>query len=263
MHRSLRNAAFVLLLASVPLSAPLFAQHGGGHASAGGGHGGGFASHGGFSSGHSFSGGGGSGFSTHSFSGGSSFSGSRSGARARSFNGYGGVRRGTGVRIGTYGLRNCYGYGCRSYGYGYGYYPWGYAFDPYWWSDSGSSYDQDQQDQIGLAQEMNQQNLAEQQMRQQADQDAYAQSAPPVPRRQQSAREEEERTEATPATVLVFRDQHKQEVQNYAIVGQMLWVFAPERTQKIPLSELDLPATTKANDDRGVDFHIPGAHEGQ
>jgi hypothetical protein len=259
MHRSLRNAAFVLLLASVPLSAPLFAQHGGGHASAGGGHGGGFASHGGFSGGHSFSGGG----STHSFSGGSSFSGSRSGARARSFNGYGGVRRGTGVRIGTYGLRNCYGYGCRSYGYGYGYYPWGYAFDPYWWSDSGSSYDQDQQDQIGLAQEMNQQNLAEQQMRQQADQDAYAQSAPRVPRRQQSAREEEERTEAAPATVLVFRDQHKQEVQNYAIVGQMLWVFAPERTQKIPLSELDLPATTKANDDRGVDFHIPGAHEGQ
>ncbi|MGD0569651.1 MAG: hypothetical protein ABSA78_14725 [Candidatus Sulfotelmatobacter sp.] len=256
MHRSLLSAAFVLLLASVPLSA----QHGGGHASAGGGHGGGFASHGGFSGGHSFSGSG-SHFATHSFSGSSSFSGARSGARARAFNGYGGVRRGTGVRIGTYGLRNCYGYGCRSYGYGYGYYPWGYAFDPYWWWDSGSSYDQDQQDQIGLAQEMNQQNLAEQQMRQQADQDAYAQSSPTPPRHEPRA--EEERTVAAPATVLVFRDQHKQEVQNYAIVGQTLWVFAPERTQKIPLTELDLPATTKANDDRGVDFHVPGAHEGQ
>jgi hypothetical protein len=109
---------------------------------------------------------------------------------------------------------------------------------------------------------MNQENLAEQQMRQQADQDAYAQSAPP-PRRQQSARDEDERTVAAPATVLVFRDQHKQEVQNYAIVGQTLWVFAPERTQKIPLTDIDLPATTKANDDHGVDFHVPGAREGQ
>jgi hypothetical protein len=168
------------------------------------------------------------------------------------------------VRIGTYGLRNCSGYGCRSYGgYGYGFYPWGYALDPYWWwdGDSSNNGDQDQQDQIGLAEEMNQQNLAEQQMRQQADQDAYAQSAPP--RRQQTAHEEDERTVAAPATVLVFRDQHKQEVQNYAIVGQTLWVFAPERTQKIPLTELDLPATSKANDDRGVDFHVPAAREGQ
>ena len=72
-----------------------------------------------------------------------------------------------------------------------------------------------------------------------------------------------ERTEAAPATVLVFRDQHKQEVQNYAIVGQTLWNFAPQHTQKIPLSELDLPATTKANDERGVDFRVPGANEGQ
>ena len=262
MHRSLLSAAFVLLLASVPLCAPLSAQHGGGHASGGGGHAGGFASHGsGFSGGHSFSGThSASGFGTHSFGGSSSFSGSR----ARAFNGYGGVRRGTGVRIGSYGLRSCAGYGCRGgYGYGYGYYPWGYGLDPSWWWDSGSSYDQDQQDQIGLANEMNQQNLAEQQARQQADHDVYAQSAPPPPRRQPSAREEDERTVAAPATVLVFRDQHKQEVQNYAIVGQTVWVFDPQRTQKIPLSELDLPATTKANDDRGVDFHIPGSHEGQ
>jgi hypothetical protein len=86
------------------------------------------------------------------------------------------------------------------------------------------------------------------------DQDAYARSAPP-PR-------DEERTEAAP-TVLVFRDQHKVEVQNYAIVGQTLWTFAPQRTQKIPLSDLDLPATTKANDERGVDFRVPSAHEGQ
>ena len=50
---------------------------------------------------------------------------------------------------------------------------------------------------------------------------------------------------AAPATVLVFRDQHKQEVQNYAIVGQTLWIFSPQRTQKIPLAEVDLDATRK------------------
>ena len=32
--------------------------------------------------------------------------------------------------------------------------------------------------------------------------------------------------------VLVFRDQHKQEVRNYAIVGQTLWNFASQRTRK-------------------------------
>jgi hypothetical protein len=61
----------------------------------------------------------------------------------------------------------------------------------------------------------------------------------------------------------VFRDQHKQEVRNYAIVGQTLWSFGTQRTEKIPLSDLDLPATTKVNDEHGVDFRLPGALEGQ
>ena len=57
-------------------------------------------------------------------------------------------------------------------------------------------------------------------------------------------------------TVLVFRDGHKLEVSNYAIMGQTLYVF-DTRTQKIALSDLDVPATVKANDDRGVEFHLP------
>ena len=55
----------------------------------------------------------------------------------------------------------------------------------------------------------------------------------------------------------------KQEVQNYAIVGQTLWNFSPQRTEKIPLSQLDLAATIKANDERGVDFRLPASNEGQ
>jgi hypothetical protein len=42
-----------------------------------------------------------------------------------------------------------------------------------------------------------------------------------------------------------------------------LWIFAPQRTEKVALSDLDLPATTKENDDRGVDFRLPAGGEGQ
>lgn len=57
-------------------------------------------------------------------------------------------------------------------------------------------------------------------------------------------------------TVLVFRDGHKQEVSNYAIMGQTVYVF-DARTQKIAVSDLDVAATKKANDERGVEFQIP------
>jgi hypothetical protein len=59
-------------------------------------------------------------------------------------------------------------------------------------------------------------------------------------------------------TQLVFRDKHTEEVQNYAIVGQTLWILSAQRARKIPLAELDIPATKKANDDRGVEFQLPG-----
>jgi hypothetical protein len=65
------------------------------------------------------------------------------------------------------------------------------------------------------------------------------------------------KSEISAPTVLVFRDKHTQEVQNYAIVGGTLWVFSEQRATKLPLSWLDLEATAKANDDRGVDFQIP------
>ncbi len=60
-----------------------------------------------------------------------------------------------------------------------------------------------------------------------------------------------------PVTVLVFKDGHKAEVQNYAIVGDTLFEFSDNRTHKIQLADLDLTATQKANDDRGVDFQLP------
>ncbi|MGB7555587.1 MAG: hypothetical protein WBM04_14535 [Candidatus Korobacteraceae bacterium] len=57
-------------------------------------------------------------------------------------------------------------------------------------------------------------------------------------------------------TVLVFRDGHQQEVSNYAIMGQTVYVL-DDRIQKIPLTNLDVSATVKANDDRGMEFKVP------
>jgi hypothetical protein len=58
-------------------------------------------------------------------------------------------------------------------------------------------------------------------------------------------------------TVLVFRDKHTEEIQNYAVVGNTLWVFTELRARKIPIANLDVLATTKANEDRGIDFRLP------
>jgi hypothetical protein len=62
---------------------------------------------------------------------------------------------------------------------------------------------------------------------------------------------------AQPSTILIFKDGHKQEVSNYAIVGSNLFDLTPGHRLKIALSDLDLPATQKANDDQGVDFKLP------
>jgi len=69
----------------------------------------------------------------------------------------------------------------------------------------------------------------------------------------------EETVVAQPATILVYRDGHRADVVNYAILGDALFDFDEDRTYKIPLSDLNLAATRKVNDDRGVDFKLPPA----
>jgi hypothetical protein len=60
-----------------------------------------------------------------------------------------------------------------------------------------------------------------------------------------------------PETVLVFKDGHKQQVSNYAIVGANLFDLTSARRQKIALSDLDVAATQKANEQNGVEFKLP------
>jgi hypothetical protein len=134
-----------------------------------------------------------------------------------------------------------------------------------WWDDQDRRFDEDYYRQYEIANQMDQQSLAEQRRRRQEeeedeDQDAYA---PGSSDRRSTPKTASETPDPVAATILVFRDQHSQEVQNYAIVGQTVWAFSTRRTQKIPLANLDIPATEKANDDRGVTFRVPGTNEGQ
>ena len=61
-----------------------------------------------------------------------------------------------------------------------------------------------------------------------------------------------------PPTILVFKDGHKIEIGNYAIVGETLYNMSGDyRSFKIALASLDLDATVKANEERGLEFHLP------
>jgi hypothetical protein len=64
-------------------------------------------------------------------------------------------------------------------------------------------------------------------------------------------------------TVLVFRDGHQIQVDNYIMTANRLFALGPERKQTIELSELDLNATVKANQDRGVRFAVPKSSQAQ
>ena len=257
MRRILSFAAFLLIVSLVPVCAQR-----GGRGAGGGGHGGFGGAHGGF--------GGHGGVTSHGFAGpglgGSHVAGSHGAVThmaSRSGGGFGPRSdhfRGRGFDRGFRQHRFGFAYG---YPYARGYPYWGY-YDPYWdwWWDSASSYDEDAARERQLAAEMNYENLQEQdRLRQQnQDQDAYARHRPYAPAAQPS---QQEQAQNEPPTVLIFRDQHQREIRNYAIVGSTLWNFMPQRTEKIPLAQLDIPATEKANDDRGVEFHVPRASEGQ
>lgn len=70
---------------------------------------------------------------------------------------------------------------------------------------------------------------------------------PRPPSRQEAVRQ---------STMLVFKDKHTEEVQNYAVVGGTLWILDEKKASKVALEDLDLDATTRLNDERGVEFEV-------
>jgi hypothetical protein len=125
-------------------------------------------------------------------------------------------------------------------GYGYDY---GYGQDQYAQDQAAAQNQADLTYEVGrLSQEV--ENLRQQQAMQAVP---PPQSVTPVP--------------VTPPvtvtpTVIVFRDGHRTEIQNYAVIGQTLWILDQRATTKIPLSDLDLDATQRENAARGTRFSV-------
>jgi hypothetical protein len=109
-------------------------------------------------------------------------------------------------------------------------------------ANSGNPTDDEQfSDGEGMNEEMNDEGMSE---------DASEPMAPEV---------ERDPVVTQPATVLVFKDGHRSDVINYAIVGDTLFDFGDGVTRKIQLTTLDLAATQKANEAIGVEFKLPPA----
>ncbi len=149
------------------------------------------------------------------------------------------IRIGNRYSRGFYGRRGYYPYA--------GYYPYyGWYIDPLYDSDDQDAYADAYNpetapyvDDSGTQRDLDQLNNKVDRLQQDVD----ARNRP--------------KPEPEPATALVFRDQHVEEVHNYAISGGTLWVLNDQAAKKIPLAQLDIPATVKMNDDRGVDFQVP------
>lgn len=77
--------------------------------------------------------------------------------------------------------------------------------------------------------------------------------------REQQSESAPEPVAAQPSTVLVYKDGHEAQVENYAIVGTTLYDLSDGRSKKVQLADLDLAATVKENDDRGVEFQLPAS----
>jgi hypothetical protein len=136
-----------------------------------------------------------------------------------------------------------------------GYY--GYPYDGYPWYSGDDSYSADSYQNYPVSDDS---SAYLQNRREQAEIDRLESEVDRL-RDEREAREAQasgtrSKTESQP-TELVFRDRHTEEVQNYAIVGQTFWILGEQRARKIPIAQLDISATQKANEAHGVDFQLP------
>ena len=102
----------------------------------------------------------------------------------------------------------------------------------------------------------------EQERRRRREEERAAEEAAAAAEREKRAEEEKSKSkekpeDQEPASVLVFKDGHHQDVSSYAITGEILYDLAHGRAKKILLADLDLPATIKLNDQFGNDFRLP------
>lgn len=86
----------------------------------------------------------------------------------------------------------------------------------------------------------------------------------PPPAEAQPLSPGDQKASPLPPAVLVFRDGHTEEVSSYSIIGPVIYTKADywasgKWTRKIQIADLDLPATLKQNQERGVKFELPSS----
>jgi hypothetical protein len=60
-----------------------------------------------------------------------------------------------------------------------------------------------------------------------------------------------------PAVTLILKDGHRIEAAGYALVGSTLWILNAQDATKISLSDVDIDATQRENQKRGINVVIP------
>ena len=270
---------FIAALGAALLATPLWAQRGGG-----GGHGGmgGGGAHAGYSGGGGYAARSGGGYAYHGGGGyarvpsysyaphaGANWSGTSRGWNGSNWNGGDGSN-------GGHGPYRPWGWGWRGYpGWGFGYagwggYPgWGSSgglgwYDSSYYADNSYPYNTYNAQTYPSYVYVTPNDSSDSSQTYQVQQDEIDRLNNEVdrlrtqgPSQDQASRPQGKTTEIHAETVLVYRDGHAEEVQNYAIVGKTIWVFNEARAKKIPLTDLDLAATKRDNEDRGIDFVVP------
>ena len=162
------------------------------------------------------------------------------------------------------GFRRDFDHG-RFHNQGFSWVPWGgYYYTPYLDYDAQAQAQYEAEQAAARAQ----QEAADDQARQQAlqrtidDLRAYNEQRDRELEQERLARESsppQPQLPAGPALILIFKDGHRSEVSNYAIMGSTFYDLSDGRPRKIPLADLDLEATTRINDQNGVDFRLPSS----
>ena len=143
------------------------------------------------------------------------------------------------------------GHAFRGYGAPFAYWlsPWYFPFD--YTDPSSAGPDDTGYDPNAEAAMMAQNDLAEQ-VRRLSAQVAQLQSGlqpPPPP----DAAQQENQPPPVPVT-LILHDGQQLQVQNFAVMNQTFWDFTRQPVRKIPISSIDIAASTKATQANGGEF---------
>jgi hypothetical protein len=145
-----------------------------------------------------------------------------------------------------------------TWGGGWGGWPYAVDYSAWNYDQAQSQYEtqaaQNAQLQAEIQDDARRQMELERELDDQRAADAASRTVQTVPKSTSTATERE-----LPPTVLVYRDHHQVEVRNYAIAGNTIFDFGPHWTRKISISDLDIPATVAANEERGIEFRLPNS----